>query len=415
MKLLQKTNRYYITFSVIILLIAGGILYFVLLNFFREDVDEKQQAILQQIILQLHNDESLPDFSPYIVVNKMQSLPETKTIWKDTLIYNTIEQEAEPFRELTSFQSLNGNYYRIIVRTSLIESHDYMMAIGLAIGMIFLLIFAGMLLGNIIISKRLWSGFYANLSSLKSFSIEEKRPLLLQDTNINEFRELNETMEKLTRQARQDYTTLKEFTENASHELQTPLAIIQSKTEMLIQQPGLSEEQASLISSIYDATRRLKTLNQNLLLLTKIENHQTGEIRDINLSQLIEKRLVAFQEIVQTRGITLQKEITVNITIKGNEVLCETLLNNLLSNAIVHNVPDGMVDIRLEAGMLTISNSGKKLSIDPEKLFDRFQKSDSSSGSAGLGLAIAKKICDISGWEIHYQNIEIMHIVSIVF
>ncbi|NJE06811.1 sensor histidine kinase, partial [Thermococcus sp. M36] len=146
--------------------------------------------------------------------------------------------------------------------------------------------------------------------------------------------------------AQQDFNSLKQFTENASHELQTPLAIIRTKFDLLIQAETLTQQQIEALQSANDALQRLSNLNKSLLLLTKIENKQFEEKVTINLKELIENKLIQLSELIQNKNIHVTYSLE-EITINMNSDLAEILLNNLLVNAIKHNVPNGEIIINL--------------------------------------------------------------------
>ncbi len=222
-------------------------------------------------------------------------------------------------------------------------------------------------------------------------------------TRISEFRALNKAIAAMTDKIHRDYTSLKEFTENASHEIQTPLAIIKNKLELLIQDENLAEEQALHIKAVYDAASRLSKLNQVLLLLTKIEHHQFIEKERINLSNLLTNQLDHYQELISARNLELVTDIAPGISIFMNPMLAEILITNLLSNTIKHNIPNGEIRIILSNGTLSIQNPGNPPSQKTEMLFDRFKKGTSNTDSLRLGLFLVKTICETQQLRIHYS------------
>ena len=414
MRLLYKTSKLYLLFSIILFLIASIILYFILTAIINKEINEKLCINAERISEQIAQDQTIPYLYPIIEVKEFSNPIENVLTIKDTLIYDPIEKEVESFREISSIKNINGKKYKITVRYSLIEADNILYAIGLSIGIVFIILLLGLFRLNMRISQKIWQPFYHNLEILKNFSLREENPISLKSSDITEFEELNSSVKKLTEKIRSDYHSLKEFTENASHEIQTPLAIIQSKLELLMQIPELSEEQARHIQSVYTTSQRLSKLNQTLLLLAKIENRQFPERKLVNLAELIEKQLGHYSDFIKEKGIIVEKHLG-DIIVTTNPVLAETLISNLLNNAIRHNIEQGQIKIELRDETFTIANTGKPLSVPPEKLFERFHKANQSSESLGLGLSLVKQICITNKWEIRYRSEDERHIIQIQF
>ena len=219
----------------------------------------------------------------------------------------------------------------------------------------------------------------------------------------------------MTNKVRNDYESLKNFTENASHEIQTPLAIIKTKLELLSQSDNLDETQIIAIGSIGDATSRLSRLNQSLLLLTKIENRQFIESGIINISFIVNDCLDNLEELAESKSILIKRNIQQNVFVEMNESLCEILISNIIINSIKHNYDSGFIDIELGKNNLTISNTGAAPVIETQEFFERFTKNSFSNDSLGLGLSIVKKICDNYGFAVRYNYEGNRHIVTIGF
>lgn len=250
---------------------------------------------------------------------------------------------------------------------------------------------------------------------MKQFNVSANNNLQLEESNINEFTELNQAVSLMTTRVSQDYNEIKNFTENASHEIQTPLAIIKSKLELLSQGESMKEEQMNTIQSMQEATNRLSKLNHSLILLTKIDNRQFSEKEEINVGILINKHLSNYEELLAAKLISVTKNIVGDVMLNMNEMLAEILISNLITNAIRHNVENGTIDIELKPHRLLISNTGMTLNADPAEMFERFKKDKVSSESLGLGLSIVKKICERYGYEICYRYADLLHITSISF
>jgi len=258
---------------------------------------------------------------------------------------------------------------------------------------------------------KLWQPFNNTLQQLKQFNLTGKNELQLENTGITEFADLNNAVHIMSTRVSQDYEALKSFTENASHEIQTPLAIIQSKLELLMQSDNLKEEQVKHIHSMHSACIRLSKLNQSLILLTKIDNQQFQEKTSIDIGNLIKKQLTNYEELIDVKQITVTASIDDGNTIQMNEVMAEILLSNLITNAIKHNMEKGRIEIVLKKQQLVIRNTGAELKTKPAELFERFKKDNQDSNSLGLGLSIVQKICEQNSFRIDYSFKDPMHIV----
>jgi signal transduction histidine kinase len=213
---------------------------------------------------------------------------------------------------------------------------------------------------------------------------------------------MNDTLRYTTAKAKEDYHFLKTFTENASHELQTPLAIIQSKLDLLIQDDYLSEPQSLVLQSAYQALQKMSRLNQSLLLLTKIENGQYTERSLIDLPGKTNEKIIQFEELVRAKRISIRKDIHEPLSLLINPSLADILLNNVFSNAIKYTAAGGVIAVTIQPGLFAVSNTGNGGPLDDQQLFRRFGKPGHVSAGVGLGLAIIRQISDISGIPVQY-------------
>jgi signal transduction histidine kinase len=402
MKLLKKTNRTYFVTSALAFIVFGAVIYFFLSFIFEGQLNEKLLSDRMSVIRNIDKDGSLPFFPPFIEVRKVSGQTEQPVVSVDTLIFDVNENENIPFRQISSVIAIKGQMYLIIVRDTLLEKGDLLMTIIVAIGVVFVLLIIGLYFINKRLSLKLWQPFYSTLDNLKGFSQEKSDFMLPSVSEIDEFVELNKTLETLTFKVISDYQSLKRFSEDASHEIQTPLAVIQAKLETLMQSTDLKKDQAELIKSAYSSVQRISKLTQTLLLLTKIANDQFPEKRSVNLSNLLEEKLKLFEDQTNGKSLTLKKEIEPDCFLETNFFLAESMIVNLVGNAVKHCITGGIINIRLNKSKLEILNSGVPFSILPSKLFERFFKVNASSESQGLGLSIVKEICSLNGWKIDY-------------
>ena len=264
-----------------------------------------------------------------------------------------------------------------------------------------------------LISKRLWLPFDKTLTAIEAFKLENGTIPALPNSGIKEFSRLNTVLNKLMADSLNSYRTQKEFTENASHELQTPLAVFQSKLDILLQQPGITGEQAAIIQDLYQMNNRLSRLSRNLLLLAKMENRQFSK-EETDVILILNELLPYFDSLSQ--GLTLQKDFQIkSLTVKANRSLLEIMLNNLIVNAVRHNKPNGAIIVTVKADSLTVSNTSDETALDENLIFNRFYRPSDKSQGNGLGLAIVKAVCEYHGWKITYSYQDKLHGFVVTF
>jgi signal transduction histidine kinase len=412
-KLFDSTNLYYILFAVLTYIIVGLAFYLVVEHVIYQEVEDRL-TVERRDFENFTKTHGMWDESCYFVENKIEldtagNLPANYAVFKDTLLYNRYSNEYVPFREHSFISTIGKTHYKVSIRKSLIESIKLLksitgtMLIVLSIGLLLLFLFQRR------IARTIWEPFYATLASAKAFDLNEGRGLALREEKIFEFNELNSVLRKMTDKIARDYTSLKEFTENAAHEIQTPLALINSRVEALIQQSNFTDEQMRWIQNIHESSIRLSRLHQALLLLSKIDNGQFFEHTAVDFHERLTAKLQELEEFIAHKSLTITVTPQASFEVEMNPALADILITNLLSNAIRHNIPNGRIDITITATTFTVANTGAPLTIDPDRLFERFKKQQQSSASLGLGLAIVKKICDNYPFDIRYQYHENLH------
>ena len=321
--------------------------------------------------------------------------------------------EFESGRGLITSVAVGDNYYRVLIVESKVETEDLISIIfGITIAVILLLLLT-ITITNRFILNRLWQPFYNIMNELRLFNLADDTGISKSETTIDEFKELNQTIQAMTARARHDYHDLKAFTENASHELLTPIAVINSKLDTLIQTENFNQRQSGLLNDLYSAVSRLNRLNQSLLLLVKIENKLVHDQQQINLLALLVEMMVQFEEIFQDKKLKVTYNLD-NKEIYASRYLVEILLSNLISNAIRHNYAGGEIVISLSPQSLTIKNTGDGHPLPDEKIFSRFHKSSGSEGS-GLGLTISRQICENFGFALNYFFMDGRHTFVVDF
>jgi len=279
--------------------------------------------------------------------------------------------------------------------------------------LVILLLLAILFISNRILLRKIWKPFHSTLSAMKDFNLSNPTPIVLEKSHIDEFNALNSAWTQMTQKINQDYESLKTFADNASHEMQTPVAVINSKLDLLIQDQQLTEKNMQHVQVMYHAVDKLTKLNQSLLLITKIENNQFKEKHPINIPTIVEERLSQLEELIQSKQLSV-KTVFKESPVFMHSMLADILINNLLVNAIRHNISHGIIIIATRPGSIKISNSGEAIGLDPNTIFNRFEKSNASDGM-GLGLAIIKQICDTYHFTIHYSFNEGMHNFEVLY
>jgi signal transduction histidine kinase len=414
----QKNTRILLNWLPLVML-AGSIFFYFLMRGHILHMQEQQLHLKQDNIWRAF--QINPGGMPLSIRGEYDILPDAPLSLRPTdRPRDTILQFAgcpsEAFSVLTSRVSENGKSYLVTTYISSTEVTHLMIKIALAEALIFILLLAAVVIVNRRISNRLWAPFYATMDSIRRYDVRLNKPLgLVAGTSVEEFDRLNQTLTSLIENVDQAYHNQKQFTENAAHELQTPLAIIRSKVELMMEGPGLNEEMAQLLGEISDANERLSQMSRNLLLLTRIENGQYPEGETVHLSRLVEKQIVFFRDYYENEVAETRIDLQSGVELVANTSLMEILVNNLLRNAYIHNISGGYVRIQLTRSELLIANSGPPVEGDPERLFDRFKKGREDNRTTGLGLALVHQICQLYRFGLRYDHHSGVHQLRVSF
>lgn len=423
MKLLNKSLIHLSIWLFVIIGLWSVFFYFNMLNEIKESVDEGLENYKRQIIYNIEKDPSLLNKTNFEEgFFAIREIPQAKSLsvkdtYIDTLMYmqdaDDKELELEPVRLLgTAFES-NGRFYELKIINSMVEEDDLVKELFReALGLYFLLI-AAIIFINRFILKRLWKPFYLFLNQLKNYRIGSSKKFPETKTNTEEFTDLQQAVTILLQHNIEIYQQQKEFIGNASHELQTPLAIATNKLELLIEKGDLQTEQAGNIAEVMNIIGRLVRLNKSLLLLTKIENKQFLDNQSVSLNKTLQQSITDIEEIAAFKNITIsvfdKAEVFINVDIS----LAQIIVSNLLRNAVFHNIDQGTVNIFITDKCIQIINTGTEKEIDKQQLFSRFYKSESYTSGSGLGLAIVKAICDLYDFSLIYSYEENKHIFEL--
>lgn len=337
------------------------------------------------------------------IIPLRDSLVTGSYVFSDTLVMHTTLQRLEPHMKMSTVSKVGDKFYKIELYDIVIESDDIIDGIVESIIKSYVILLISFSIIGAILSYFILNPFRQSLNFIQRFSLTQPTTGRFSNLGIKEFRKLNDFLLEMTKKMVADYNSLKEFTENASHELQTPLAIAQGKLETLSNDDQINEEQLNLIISAQNSLSRLSKLSNTLSLLTKIGNNEFIRRDTINIGKTITILSNDFNELIHLKGIHLKLEIENEVSIKAEKGLIEILITNLLNNAIRHNLNNGLITIMLKNGQLIIENTSKDFVENPEMLFERFRKTNQSSNSLGLGLAIVKRIVDFYQFGIEYR------------
>jgi hypothetical protein len=396
--LLRKTSKTFLSIGVVLMLFSTVALYFYVRNLLQSEIEEELRSTEARIESSISGNNPIYQLPPMVEVIEVSSLGVEHL--KDTLIYDPSQNELEDFRELTTYSKINNHNYRITVRTLIVESEDILIAFIISYLIVILSVFVFLFYFNKSRTQKLWTPFFKNLEQMKLFSLTSDTPISLMDSDILEFSELNTEITTLTDKVRSDYKNLKQFTEDVSHELQTPLAIIQAKIDTIINGEELNDLQFEQLSSIQNDIQRLKQLNKKLGLISKIENDQFTNISPCNLNIILKDRIENLSELYPSEILFESNE---DVVLLMDAHLAEVLCDNLLSNAIKYSLPNTPIKVILEKESFSVKNKGKRAILKPDQLFQRFYKESDEVKSTGLGLAIVKKICDLYDFQPSYR------------
>ena len=421
MKLIYRiVARVFITLT-IILSIWTSVFYLIITNEVYDEIDDNLEDYSQTIINRFNSGDSLPErdngtnnsyhieliSSTYIDV-------EQSSLFLDEMIYIEAKDETEPARVLkTIFRANNGKTYLLLVYTPSIENEDLIESILYSIIYLFILLLLSIIAINIWVYKTSMSPMYKILDWLKAYKIGDTNTTLENTTDIVEFKRLNDAIRSSIIRIEESYLAQKDFIGNASHEMQTPLAVCQNRLEALLE-TELKEYQLGEILKVQNTIDYMRRLNKTLLLLSQIDNHQFIDKDRVNLNEIVSNVVYDFKDIYASQHIKLNIIEEASLVVDMNLNLAKILTTNLIKNAFVHNISEGEIAVQIEKSKLIIRNSGNS-SLDSVQIFKRFYQANRSPNSTGLGLAIVHSICKDNNFEIKYEYIDHKHNFSIIF
>lgn len=424
--LLQKSLKQLTIFAFIVFALSVPSYFFLVDWIWLKELDENNQLIAQRI----ENEFDEQNISAEKLAESIQFWNEIQPVSKLELASENLPQDSQytvmrqnpyvskeaidRFRGLKTQIKINDKDYLLVVETNVEETEETVAYIAVVTLVFFLILVIGFWILNRRLSKKLWQPFQDTLQKLKSFQLNAQKEFEFHETDTIEFAELNATVAKLLQHNIAAYRSQKEFTENASHELQTPLAIIKNNLDILLQSDGLTEKQYHIAEEINKALIRGSRINKNLLLLSKIENSQFDNSEHIGFDRLVVQSMNGLEEHFKEKNIKVISDIMSDVDITGNSALTEVLINNLLINAIRHTLPGGTIEVTLSKSGFETKNSGSE-ALDADLLFKRFSKISANNSGSGLGLSIVLEICKLQGWEVTYSFKNQQHCFKVLF
>src|SRR5690554_22655 len=416
MKLINKFTLWYLGISSVVLLL-GGIMIFQKLE---SEIDFEQGMELERQLdsyaEKLKNGkapERLERDRLEIAELPLEAALQPLNV-RDTLAWHDPLEQME--RQLKASRSylINGKHYYLATYNIVIETGDIKETVVQTMVAIFILLLIFIAVTGRIVSKKILSPFHESLEEIKSFTFKENEPLVFAPSKTEEFVKLNDFLHKMSIQLLKDYRVMKEFSENISHEIQTPVSVVRGKLELLLDSP-IDDRQAHLIESAHQANEKITRIVGSLAILARLENQEFAFAEEIDFSSKVIQAVQDFEELIAIKNIDLESHIEPNIFINIHPNMAEMLLHNLLSNAIKHNHRDGSIGIRMDAKMLEVTNTGAEPDQDVNDFFQRFKKGKGNADSIGLGLSIVRQICVINGFDINYAFQKPRHTIRIFF
>lgn len=415
------TLKYLAAALLIIIAIWAGLFYAVILDELYDNTDDGLKDLKIQIIRKAYIDENILninefDFNQFRINQINISEYKEANYFRNEQFYMEYDGEMEPYRILeTHFTDKNGNHQKLELRTSTVEEDDF--RDNLLIALIFLYIFlvVSIILINNFVLKKVWKDFYATLDNLGKYEFGKDNKSENNPTKIKEFNLLNKKIDKMIERNEGAFIQQKQFIENASHELQTPLAIAINKLDLLIENEEFSEKNLSELSKTKEGLMRLVKLNKSLLMLSRIENNQFADKKEIITNQVLKNILEDFSDMIEFKHVSLEFSESGNLKININPDLGYILISNLIRNAIKYNALNGKIIVEIFDDELNIKNlSLNNEPLDKYLIFNRFYKSRQDDTSTGLGLSIVKAIVENhSDLEIDYSFENNYHTFSV--
>lgn len=401
MRLLHITTLRLSLLAAALLTLWSVLFYVGLMDEVNDEVDDSLEDYAEVIMRRSLRGEPLPiigngtnNYYYQRIVSEDYAASHPALSYTDRDVYIEAKGETEPARVVSYiYMRQDGRYVRLEVATPHIDKADLRHAIAAWIGILYGLLLLSIVLVNVVGLRRTMRPLRRLLNWIQDYRLGQSNKPLDNPTHIDEFRQLTDVVEESFRRGQRLYEEQKVFIGNASHEMQTPIAICQGRIDYLLEEESLSETQMGELLKVRHTLCDLSQLNRSLLLLCKIENGQLAADRPINLAARLEAEALELEPLYAARGITTRLNLDIPFSIEMDPTLVTTLLQNLLKNAYVHNREKGEVRLASTTNSLTLRNTGAPEALPAERIFQRFYHTPGRKASSGLGLALAQAIC----------------------
>lgn len=405
---------------VVVLSLWAGFFYLKIVDEVNDEVDDSLEDYSESLIIRALSGEDMPMASNgsnnqyYLYeVSASYAMAHPQITYRDEMVFITEKDETEPARVLmTIFRTDDDRYMELVVYTPTIEKLDLLRAILGWIVFLYVVLLLIILLINVWVFRKNMKPLYALLKWLDSYQLGNKNAPLENTTHVTEFRRLNTAAIAYAERSEKLFEQQKLFIGNASHEMQTPLAICRNRLEMLMEDENLTEHQLNELVKTHQTLENLTRMNRSLLLLCKIENGQFTDVHAVCLNEILNRYLEDYKEVYAYRNISVTVEEISSFCVPMNDSLVSVLVTNLLKNAFVHNVDGGFIHIKINSDAFEISNTGEK-ALDGERIFERFYQGQKKEGSTGLGLALVDSICKSNHLRVVYTYVEGKHVFTV--
>lgn len=396
--------------------------YFMTVDEINDEADDALGDYSELIIIRMLAGRELPPLNDgsnnsYSITPIPREYAESKSHieYYDAEVYIPEKEETEPARILsTIFCDNDDNYYELKVAMPTFEKEDLVRTILFWIILLYFTLLITLIGVTTWIFHRSMKPLYDLLQWLDHFTPGKPGSPVPDNTNITEFHKLNQAVQEAADRSLVLFEQQKQFIGNASHELQTPLAILGNRIEWLLDNTEPNEKQVEELFKMQRSLNHIVRLNKTLLLLTKIENGQFPESSPVDIAALIGEQAPLYNEIYESRHIDCHLDLPDHFVVSMNDSLASTLVTNLLKNAYVHTEPGHRIDISLHNGTLTIANDGDT-PLDAAHIFDRFYQGHKKEDSTGLGLALVKAVCRYYNLHIEYRHANGRHYFTVTW
>ena len=422
MKLVSRILLH-LVWTLSLLLAAWAVLFYLAMNDrINAEMDDSLALRAETILARYLAGQPLPEAESGANGYLLRDIPESyaavrpKELFSDEKIHISERDAREPARVLrTLFRDGAGAWHELTMMTPSVGRRTLTQALLRWVVALYAILLLLILVVTVWVLRRTMRPLYALLRWLDDYTVGAQNPPLAADTTVEEFRRLNEAAQRYAARAESLFERQKQFIGNASHEMQTPLAVCRNRLELLVDDPSLTERQLGEIAKVQQTLGYLVRLNRSLLLLTKIENGQFPETEPVRMNDLVRTTFGELGEIHAHRGMTCTFRDEGALVVRMNASLAGSLVANLLKNAFVHGRAGGRIVVRVAPGILEVANDAAGGALDASRIFDRFYHDARREGSTGLGLAIVDAVCRLYGLQAAYLFEEGMHCFRIRF